>query len=117
MTEVKGGLGRGLSALLPQEVRLSGPQLREIALDEIKPNARQPRAAIDEEALGELAAAGRVETPGWEVFARLLFDRMHYGADATVAALSVVMLAAVTASAGVVVVIKEVLTRRGQAAG
>jgi len=59
MTEVKGGLGRGLSALLPQEIRLSGPQLRELALDEIKPNARQPRAAMDEDALGELAASIR----------------------------------------------------------
>ena len=44
MTELKGGLGRGLSALLPHEVRIAGsPQLRDIAIDEIKPNARQPR--------------------------------------------------------------------------
>jgi ParB family transcriptional regulator, chromosome partitioning protein len=59
MTELKGGLGRGLSALLPQEVRLTGPQLRELAIDEIQPNARQPRVAIDEAALGELAASIR----------------------------------------------------------
>jgi len=60
MTELKGGLGRGLSALLPHEVRIAGaPQLRDIAIEEIKPNARQPRAAIDDEALGELAASIR----------------------------------------------------------
>ena len=60
MTELKGGLGRGLSALLPHEVRIAGsPQLRDIAIDEIKPNARQPRTAIDDDALGELAASIR----------------------------------------------------------
>jgi iron(III) transport system permease protein len=50
-------------------------------------------------ALGELAAAGRVETPRWESFARLLFDRMHYGAASDVAALSLLLLLAVSAAA------------------
>ena len=60
MTELKGGLGRGLSALLPHEVRIAGaPQLRDIAIEEIRPNARQPRASIEDEALGELAASIR----------------------------------------------------------
>lgn len=60
MTELKGGLGRGLSALLPHEVVIAGgPQLRDIAIGEIKPNARQPRTAIDDEALNELAASIR----------------------------------------------------------
>jgi iron(III) transport system permease protein len=54
--------------------------------------------AITALALGEIGAAGRVETPRWEVFARLLFDRMHYGVDASVAALSLLMLAAVAAA-------------------
>ncbi|MCI0380370.1 MAG: hypothetical protein L0215_22525, partial [Gemmataceae bacterium] len=38
--------------------------------------------------LGEIGASARVETPGWENFAKLIFDRMHYGIDANVAALS-----------------------------
>ncbi|MFA5890607.1 MAG: ParB/RepB/Spo0J family partition protein [Actinomycetota bacterium] len=82
MTQAKGGLGRGLSALLPQEVRVpagdgmrapadawsrsadepriaTGPQLREIRVQDIQPNPRQPRQAIDDEALEELAASIR----------------------------------------------------------
>ena len=60
MTELKGGLGRGLSALLPHEVVIAGgPQLRDIAIGEIRPNARQPRTAMDDEALNELAASIR----------------------------------------------------------
>ena len=43
--------------------------------------------------LGEVGAAARVETPGWETFAKLLFDRMHYGVDSNVAALALVLLA------------------------
>ena len=43
--------------------------------------------------LGEVAGSTRVETPGWESFTKLLFDRMHYGVDNTLAALSVLMLA------------------------
>ncbi|HLW16235.1 MAG TPA: ParB/RepB/Spo0J family partition protein [Actinomycetota bacterium] len=60
MTELKGGLGRGLSALLPHEVVIAGgPQLRDIAIGEIRPNARQPRTAIEDDALNELAASIR----------------------------------------------------------
>lgn len=60
MTELKGGLGRGLSALLPHEVVIAGgPQLRDVAIDEIKPNARQPRTTMDDETLNELAASIR----------------------------------------------------------
>jgi iron(III) transport system permease protein len=53
--------------------------------------------AVTALSLGEIGAAGRVETPRWQVFARLLFDRMHYGIDANVAALSLLMLAAIAA--------------------
>jgi len=56
MSQAKGGLGRGLSALLPQERPVGGgPALREIAVDDVRPNPRQPRARIDEQALQELA--------------------------------------------------------------
>jgi ParB family chromosome partitioning protein len=58
MNEQRGGLGRGLSALLPQE-RRTGSELREVGLDEIRPNPRQPRTTVDDEALGELAASIR----------------------------------------------------------
>lgn len=46
---------------------------------------------------GEVAASARVETPGWESYAKLLFDRMHYGVDNNVAALSLVLLAWIVA--------------------
>jgi ParB family chromosome partitioning protein len=59
MTETRGGLGRGLSALLPQERGPTGPELHDVPIDEIRPNPRQPRRAIDEEALSELAASIR----------------------------------------------------------
>ncbi len=47
--------------------------------------------------IGEVAAAARVETPGWESYTKVLFDRMHNGADSSVAALSLVLLAWVVA--------------------
>lgn len=43
--------------------------------------------------LGEVAASTRVETPGWESFTKLIFDRMHFGVDNNVSALCVLMLA------------------------
>lgn len=42
--------------------------------------------------VGEISASARVETPGWESFAKILFVRMHDGAQNTVAALSLLML-------------------------
>ncbi|MFN2640946.1 MAG: ParB/RepB/Spo0J family partition protein [Actinomycetota bacterium] len=56
MMQAKGGLGRGLSALLPPE---STSGLREIALEDITPNPRQPRTQFDPEAVDELAASIR----------------------------------------------------------
>ena len=49
----RGGLGRGLSALL----QAPSASLREIPLDEIAPNHRQPRVEFDDEALEGLAAS------------------------------------------------------------
>jgi ParB family transcriptional regulator, chromosome partitioning protein len=48
-----GGLGRGLSALLQAPTAA----LRELPLDEIAPNHRQPRTEFDDEALDGLAAS------------------------------------------------------------
>ena len=45
--------------------------------------------------LAELAASGRIETAGWKMFMGVLFERMHRGADNTVAALSLLMLGAI----------------------
>lgn len=61
MSQQKGGLGRGLSALLPPEPRAQGgPHLHEIGVDEIRPNPRQPRtSSMDDGALTELAASIR----------------------------------------------------------
>jgi iron(III) transport system permease protein len=66
--------------------------------------------AVSALALGELATTGRVETPGWECFSRLLFDRMHYGADSTVAALSLMLLLGVIAYALVVLGVWRLLS-------
>ncbi len=79
MTERRGGLGRGLAALIPSGLPVSsgdaesrpetsGPQpdrgaprgdvagavYQEVSIDAIVPNSRQPRHVFDEESLGEL---------------------------------------------------------------
>jgi ParB family transcriptional regulator, chromosome partitioning protein len=48
------GMGRGLSAILPQAQKGEGG-LREIPVDLVRPNPRQPRRSFDEAALAELA--------------------------------------------------------------
>ncbi len=65
----RGGLGRGLGALIPTgEARerdgegggdVHGARFREIPLDAIAPNPRQPREHFDEEALAELVTSIR----------------------------------------------------------
>lgn len=50
----QGGLGRGLSALIPAADQ-AGDVLRTVPVDRIEPNPRQPRDAFDEAALQELA--------------------------------------------------------------
>jgi len=52
------GMGRGLSAILPRSGREDG--LREIPVDLIGPNPRQPRHSFDEGKLEELAESIRV---------------------------------------------------------
>ena len=58
----KRGLGRGLDALLPSAPALSEVSdeqgsLREVPVDAITPNPRQPRTRFDEDTLAELAAS------------------------------------------------------------
>jgi ParB family chromosome partitioning protein len=56
MLRPRGGLGRGLGALLPT----TGGGLSEVDVSAITPNPRQPRQHIDEEELEELASSIRV---------------------------------------------------------
>lgn len=57
----KGGLGRGLSALIPTTVaKGEAPQdLREIPVGSIVPNPNQPRKQMDDKAMAELVASIR----------------------------------------------------------
>lgn len=51
----RGGLGRGLDVLLPQNDALLETVVRDIAIDDIDPNMDQPRRDFDKEALQQLA--------------------------------------------------------------
>ncbi|MBS3939506.1 MAG: ParB N-terminal domain-containing protein, partial [Actinobacteria bacterium] len=60
MATRRGGLGRGLAALIPPgEPGDSGARatLVELALDQIVPNPRQPRDVFDEDELAGLATS------------------------------------------------------------
>ena len=61
MSTRKGGLGRGLGALIPTDVPASGEgtSLREIPTGQIEPNQFQPREYFDEESLASLTASVR----------------------------------------------------------
>ena len=54
----RGGLGRGLSALLPGAVE-EGFGLLEIPVEAVAPNPRQPRTTFEDEALEALALSIR----------------------------------------------------------
>lgn len=51
----KGGLGKGLAALIPGGV--SGAVLEQVPVNNIRPNPNQPREHFDEDSLNELAAS------------------------------------------------------------
>lgn len=51
----KGGLGKGLAALIPGGV--SGAVLEQVPVNSIRPNPNQPREHFDEDSLNELAAS------------------------------------------------------------
>jgi ParB family chromosome partitioning protein len=58
----RGGLGRGLGALIPTgpaEDAIEGARFDEIPLDSVEPNPRQPREVFDPDALAELVASIR----------------------------------------------------------
>jgi ParB family transcriptional regulator, chromosome partitioning protein len=58
----RGGLGRGLGALIPAGPGIdiaSGARFDELPIDAIEPNPRQPREAFDEDALAELVSSVR----------------------------------------------------------
>jgi ParB family chromosome partitioning protein len=55
MTQPRGGLGRGLGALIPR----ASTGLHEIPVDRIAPNPQQPRERLDEAQLAELAESLR----------------------------------------------------------
>jgi ParB family chromosome partitioning protein len=55
----RGGLGRGLSALIPGAVDEGGGGLLEIPIGAIEPNPRQPRSTFDDEPLEALATSIR----------------------------------------------------------
>ncbi len=53
----KRGIGRGLSAILPEVAAAEAGELRELPVGLIKPNPGQPRTQFDAEALNALAAS------------------------------------------------------------
>ncbi len=59
MSRKRKGLGRGLSALLPQEEADASRGILYVPIDTIRPNPRQPRQRMTPEALQELAASIR----------------------------------------------------------
>jgi ParB family transcriptional regulator, chromosome partitioning protein len=58
----KRGIGRGLSAILPEVANTDAGELRELPVGLIKPNPGQPRTTFESEALAALAAS--IETSG-----------------------------------------------------
>jgi ParB family chromosome partitioning protein len=58
----RGGLGRGLGALIPAGPvvdDITGARFEELPIDSIEPNPRQPREAFDDDALAELVTSVR----------------------------------------------------------
>ncbi len=77
----KRGIGRGLSAILPEAESSAAGELRELPVELIKPNPNQPRSNFDPEALAALAAS--IESSG--VVQPLLVRPLHDGSYELVA--------------------------------
>jgi ParB family transcriptional regulator, chromosome partitioning protein len=72
----KRGMGRGLAAILPESAAAEAVgELRELPVETIKPNPKQPRTRFDEEALAGLAES--IESSG--VIQPLLVRPLHDG--------------------------------------
>ena len=56
-TGAKRGMGRGLAAILPERSGEDVGELRELPVELVKPNPKQPRTRFDAEALSALAAS------------------------------------------------------------
>jgi ParB family chromosome partitioning protein len=65
VTPPKRGIGRGLSAILPQPAEREGVELRMVPAELVRPNPNQPRKRIDPESIAALAesvgAAGVIQ--------------------------------------------------------
>jgi ParB family transcriptional regulator, chromosome partitioning protein len=62
VVERRSGLGKGLGALIPQDVAAGAPPrpgVREVPISQIEPNPYQPRSHFDEESLAGLTASIR----------------------------------------------------------
>ena len=57
MASARRGIGRGLSAILPEAEASAAGELRELPVSLIKPNPSQPRTKFDPEALAALASS------------------------------------------------------------
>ncbi|HEX6205338.1 MAG TPA: ParB/RepB/Spo0J family partition protein [Solirubrobacterales bacterium] len=57
MASTRRGIGRGLSAILPETEATAAGELRELPVELIKPNPSQPRTHFEPEALAALAAS------------------------------------------------------------
>lgn len=74
-TTPKRGIGRGLAAILPEATNEDLGDLRELPVELVKPNPKQPRTRFDAEALAGLAAS--IESSG--VIQPLLVRPLHDG--------------------------------------
>jgi ParB family transcriptional regulator, chromosome partitioning protein len=77
----KAGIGRGLSAILPETAAGDAGELRELPVALVKPNPSQPRTRFDEQALASLASS--IEVSG--VVQPLLVRPLHDGSYELVA--------------------------------
>ena len=81
MAKKTSGLGRGLSAILPESSAGDAGELRELPVELVKPNPTQPRTNFDPEALSALASS--IEASG--VVQPLLVRPLHDGSYELVA--------------------------------
>ena len=82
-----------------EEARLGGAGAISEFLHVVLPLTRRPLGiavlVCSALCLAEVAAGMCVETPGWESFTKILYTRMHDGAENVVAALSTLMLVSI----------------------